>query len=90
LTASNLGATSVNVGLIDITSVTQSILFEVDTGIPTPTVGLENPSDPSRTDEKIFRHKPSGLNSGTHTVAVTAKDSAGNQKSFSASFTLSN
>ena len=146
MTASNLGATGVNVGPVDITSGTQAILFEVDKGIPTPTIGLENPSDPTsnfvidlsdegkeyglnssnvpttnpsnvtanydthattsivsatlnnsgikgpltRTDEKIFRHKPSELNSGTHTGAVTAKDSAGNQKSFSASFTLSN
>ena len=146
MTAINLGATGVNVGPVDITSGTQAILFEVDKGIPTPTVGLENPSDPTsnlvvdlsdegkeyelissnvpttnpsnvtanydthattsivsatlnnsdikgpltRTDEKIFRHKPSELNSGTHTAAVTAKDSVGKQKSFSASFTLSN
>ena len=128
MTAINLGATGVNVGPIDITSGTEAILFEVDKGIPTPTVGLENPSDPTsnlvidlgdegkeyglnssnvpttnpsnvtanydthattsivsatlnnsgikgpltRTDEKIFRHKPSELNSGTHTGAVTA------------------
>ncbi|MDP6455240.1 MAG: PKD domain-containing protein [SAR202 cluster bacterium] len=146
LTASNMGTTGSNSGPIDITSGTEAVLFEVDTGIPAPTIALANPADPTSdliidlsdeakeygldnsnspttnpasvvashdthattsiiaatldgadikatlttTDEKIYRHKPSGLTVGTHTVLVTARDAAGNQKSFSASFTTSN
>ena len=52
-TASNQGGAGVNVGPINITSGTEALLFEIDTGIPTPVIGpvtVNNPAIPLTID----------------------------------------
>ncbi|MAF51695.1 MAG: hypothetical protein CL694_01555 [Chloroflexi bacterium] len=145
-TAANQRTIGVNTGPIDVTSNSDDALFEVDTDLTTPILGLANPNDPSgylivnfqhegseygldangaastdpsavttsydthatttilaaaldavdilgsltTSDEILYRHLPSGLTTGAHTVEVTARDSAGNQKQFSETFTVTN
>lgn len=146
VTASNQRAVGENTGPIDVTSTTNAVLFEVDTDLTTPILGLANPNDPSgylvmnfqnegaeygldangatttdpstvttsydthatttilaatldavdilgtltTSDEILYRHLPSGLTTGAHTVEVTARDAAGNQNQFSETFTVTN